>query len=694
MKSAGIAGLGMLLAAAAGSAVVALVGRVGLAARLRGASVVRLRRHASTAVGASVFRTSRALVLGCAALLAAGGARAQPLAPLNRETVSAFVDGAVREALRTDHIAGVSVAIVDREGVVLTRGYGVAGLSPRREADANTLFRLGSISKTGVWISLMQLVQAGKVGLDDPINNYLPADLRISDQGFRQPIRVRDLMNHSGGFEDSILQGSFLRDPSRITPLDDFLRTHRLHRVREPGLVSTYSNYGATLAAVIVAHVSGQSWEDYSEQHVFRPLGMVDATYRQPYPSALAAKLGLPAPMPAATAARLSDSFRYADGAPQSQGFEYINGGQPVGALSASASDMAHYMQALLDPQAMQQTGVLSADTLLAMRTGLPVKAPQLAVWRHGFMDFSNSLGRPALGHDGDLIYAHAVMIIDPADDVAIFVAVNTPSGLPLLDALPKNFLNAFVGPLPPAPPRAADAEAWATRVAGAYRSLRLPAFRSERAFMRLLGGGSEVVDLGDGDILVGEDRYYPIGQGVFARTDGPGRIVFREEDGRMRKYDSASAEPAERIGFLASARWLQIVAGLALFVAAWGSLSLWFKLAQADASGRLAGLMLDALCLVWAAGFALAAAAFAPMMGDPSALLFTYPGTVLPIALWTFALAAAGTPVTAFMALGPWRPRGWSVWRWAKQVLALSIFAAFGLTLLTWGFLGFSGWR
>ena len=607
--------------------------------------------------------------------------------------MSTFVDGAVREALRTDHIAGVSVAIVDREGVVLTRGYGVAGLSPRREADANTLSGSGSISKTGIWISLMQLVQAGKVGLDDPINSHLPPDLRIADQGFGQPIRIRDLMNHSGGFEDSILQGSFLHDPAGITTLDDFLRTHRLHRVREPGLVSTYSNYGATLAAVIVAQVSGQSWEDYSEQHVFRPLGMLGATYRQPYPSALAAKRGLPSPMPAATAARLSDSFRYADGAPQSEGFEYINGGQPVGALSASANDMAHFMQALLDPQAMQKTGVLNADTLLAMRMGLPVKAAQLAVWRHGFMDFSNSLGRPALGHDGDLIYAHAVMIIDPTDGLAIFVAVNTPSGLPLLDALPKNFLNAFVGPLPPARRALLTLRPGRPGLPGRTGACALP-LSEPNAASCASRARAKVVDLGHGDVLVDDDRYYPIGQGVFARTDGPGRIAFREMNGRMRRYESVSAEPAERIGFLASARWLQIVAGLALFVAAWGSLSLWFKLAQADASGRLAGLMLDALCLVWAAGFALAAAAFAPMMGDPSALLFTYPGTVLPIALWTFALAAAGTPVTAFMALGPWRPRGWSVWRWAKQVLALSIFAAFGLTLLSWGFLGFSGWR
>jgi len=641
-----------------------------------------------------MLRTICALALGCAALVAgAANAQSPSPAPLDRAKVSTFVDGAVREAMRTDHIAGVSVAIVDRSGVVMTRGYGLAGLSPRRGADADTLFRVGSISKTGIWISLMQLVQAGKVGLDDPINDHLPTDLRIADQGFKQPIHVRDLMNHSGGFEDSILQNFIIHDPSRMTPVDAFLRTHRLHRVREPGLISTYSNYGAILAAAIVSHVSGQTWEDYVEQRVFRPLGMTEATYRQPYPAALASRLGLPAPMPEATAARLSDSFRYAAGAVQPQGFEYVNGGEPAGALSASANDMARYMQALLDPATMQKAGVLNADTVAAMRTGLPVKAPQLAVWRHGFMDFSATYDRPVFGHDGDLIYAHATMIIDPGDGLAIFLAVNTPSGLPLLEALPKNLFDTFVGPLPPAPPPAPDAKAWAAKVSGNYQSMRRPSFRSERAFMRLLGSG-QVADLGGGDILAGGDRYASIGGGVFARTDGPGRIAFSAADGRMREYDSAGANPADRIGYFESGQWLQLLAELALFVIIWGAASFWVKLARRDEPGRRAGLVLDGLCLAWGAAFALIAAAIAPLSGDPSAIVFTYPGKLLPVALWALALAAAATPVAAIVALGPWRPSGWTWWRWTKQGAALAILAAFSLTLLSWGFLGYSGWR
>jgi hypothetical protein len=350
-------------------------------------------------------------------------------------------------------------------------------------------------------------------------------------------------------------------------------------------------------------------------------------------------------------------------------------------------------MQALLDPAIMQKAGVLNADIVLAMRTGLPVQAPQVAVWRHGFMDFGPMLGRPAFGHGGDLIYQHAAMVIDPDDGVAIFVAVNTPSGGPMLTALPVNFLSAFVGPPPPAPLRVADAKAESAKVVGQYEGLRRPSFRSERAFMRLLAGG-EVTATKDGDILAEGQRYYPIGQGQFQRAEGPGRIAFAETDGRMRLYDSASTNPSERVPWMESGEWLQVIILVGLFVAAWGGLSFWIKLGRKDEPGRRAGLVLDGLCLIWVAAFALFFVPLAPTLSDQGALVFGYPGKILPVALWALALAAAATPVAAVTAFGPWRPSGWSWWRWGKQGVAMAILLALAVTLLIWGFLGFSGWK
>src|SRR5580698_3504360 len=131
----------------------------------------------------------------------ASGARLAPGTPIPPAELEAFVDGVVRQAMTTDHIAGAAVSVVQNGQVVLDKGYGFAG--PDRAVDPNTtLFRVGSISKTFTWIALMKEVEAGRMRLDAPINLYLPEPLQIKDQGFSRPIYVRDLMTHSAGFED------------------------------------------------------------------------------------------------------------------------------------------------------------------------------------------------------------------------------------------------------------------------------------------------------------------------------------------------------------------------------------------------------------------------------------------------------------------------------------------------------------
>ena len=644
-----------------------------------------------------------AIALGLIALIAVSAGAAQPpaptppAAPLDRAKVEAFVDGAVAEAMRDNHIAGVTVAIVDRSGVVLTKGYGVAGLAPRRAVDADTLFRVGSISKTPVWISLMQLVEQGRIGLDDPINDHLPPELRIPDEGFRHPIQVWHLMTHSAGFEDSVLGGFFVRHPEQLTSLDTYLRTHRVHRVREPGTLAVYSNYGAALAGAMVAHVSGQPWQDYAEQHVFRPLGMATATYREPYPAAVAQTRGLPAPMPAATAARVSSGFDLKAGALEPQPFEYVTNLAPAGALSASARDMATYMQALLDPARLQTAGVLRVTTLQTMRQPLLANTPELGAWRHGFMDFTGAKGRPAFGHGGDLIYQHSTMEIYPDAGVGIFVSVNTPTGEPLRETLSTALMAAFAGPPAPVPPPAANAKAEAKAVAGTYRSLRVAKYRTEHALMSLLAtadvkalpGGDIVVPEGDGRVT----RFRAIGGGVFAAVNGPpARIAFHEVGGRMLRFDPFSAGPARRIGFFESANWLLAITGLAVVAGVWGVVMGVRRLFRRREPDRATAWVLDGLCLVWLIAFGLVAAG-AAVLGGPNEAVFTYPGPLLPVGLWALAVAALATPLAALAVVGPLRARTWRAWRWSRQAATLAVFLVLAATLYAWGLLGYSGW-
>ena len=192
-----------------------------------------------------MFRLMLSLALAIA--LGAIGAVAQTQNQVDRAKIEAFVDGAVHEAIRAEKIAGVSVAIVDRDGVVMARGYGAAAFDP--PTARSTRIRSSALARSrrrrcGLLLSL-----------DDRINDRLPPSLRIPDEGFRKPILVRHLMTHTAGFEDSN-EGLYVYKPAKLLPLDESLVAYRVHRVREPGTLAVYSNYGAALAALLVAHIA------------------------------------------------------------------------------------------------------------------------------------------------------------------------------------------------------------------------------------------------------------------------------------------------------------------------------------------------------------------------------------------------------------------------------------------------------
>jgi CubicO group peptidase (beta-lactamase class C family) len=632
------------------------------------------------------------LILSLALLMSFGAncAPAQTQSHVDRTTIEAFVDGAVREALRADHIAGVSIAIVDRDGVVMARGYGAAAFDPYRKADADTLFRVGSISKTPVWIAIMQLVEQGKLSLDDPINNRLPPSLQVPDEGFQKPILVRHLMTHTAGFEDST-EGLFVHDPTKLMTLDQSLAAYRVHRVREPGTLAVYSNYGAALAGALVAHVTGETWQDYAERRILRPLGLATATYREPYPESVASARDLPEPMAAEVLAKTTNGFSWSSGAYHTQPFEYVSDDAPAGTLSASANDMAKYMQALLDPELMAKAGVLKVETALALRQPLFANTPELGAMLHGFFDLSASRGRSGFGHGGALVFQKSTMEIFPDEGFAIFISANTPAGGTLLDKLPALLLDLAYPMTLPAAPRAKDAETEGARVAGVYRGLRVATYRSEAPLNRYFSGFT-VRALPSGNIVVaGDRRYRPIGDGVFASIADHERIAFHERGGRMTMFDSSSAFPADRVGFFQTGRWLRWISGAAAILALWAIVAAVERFVRRDRRGRAAALVLDALSLLWLVAGALLLLGVYPWAKDDGSYLFTYPGSLYPIACWALLVAAIATPISAAIALFAWTPRDWSWWLWFRNGATLIVYTALIVTLADWRLLGFS---
>ena len=268
-----------------------------------------------------------------------------------------------------------------------------------------TLFRPGSVSKLVTWTAAMQLVEQGKLDLDKDINAYL--DFKIPEYDGK-PITLRQLMTHTAGFEEAVKDIIFT-DPAHLLPLGDYLKRWTPTRVFEPGTTPAYSNWATALTGYIVERVSGETFDDYCDKHIFAPLGMTNSTMRQPLPAALAGQM----------------ASGYKPG--QEAGKFEIIGPAPAGSLSATGTDMAKFMLAHLD----HGKGLLSPEAAAQMQNAPldkfnPVSLlPPLNRMRLGFFE-TNINGREVIGHLGDTEFFHTSLHLLMKEGVGIYFSFNS----------------------------------------------------------------------------------------------------------------------------------------------------------------------------------------------------------------------------------------------------------------------------
>ncbi|CAN7226368.1 serine hydrolase [Phenylobacterium sp. LjRoot219] len=621
------------------------------------------------------------------AKLAAG----QPIPPAQLE---AFVDGVVSQAMAREHIAGVTVAVVQNGQVLLKKGYGFASLSPRRPVDPDrTLFRVGSISKTFTWIGLMQEVEAGRIRLDQPVNLYLPERVRVRDQGYDRPVRVRDLMAHAAGFEDRAFGQLFVRDPDYVRPLELYLRRERVRRVRPPGQAASYSNYGAGLAGEALAYVTGRPFERLMEDEIFLPLGMGRTTFREMRPP----KAWLPAPMPAALAADVSDGFRWTRGGFERRPYEYIGQIAPAGSASSTAGDMSRYMLALLGGGQLGGTTLYGSRTAQAFRTPILATPPGINGWAHGFIVETLPGERRGYGHAGSTVAFMSNMVTAPSLNLGVFVAANTDTGERLVLALPAAIVREFFAAPQPFPRAGSSALAAAPeRFAGRYLSSRR-AYGGLEGFAGRLAGDAVVRITPEGRLVTTDGgvqkAWVPEGDpadGRFIALIGDERLAFTMRDGQATGFmNAANVQRFERTSAWRSPGTLGLLAGLTVGAAivslAGAMLRNRRELRESQVQSRAAlvqnlqaGLWLIAMVSfgVWGAG----------VLADPARLVFGWPGPLL-ITASACALVAATLTLPTLLALpavwrGGRRVDTWPVLRRTAFTVTAAIYTAFAVLL------------
>ena len=353
------------------------------------------------------------------------------------EMVEALVDAVVQGQLDATGVPGATVAVVLGGETILAKGYGVADVEDGRIADADTLFRIGSIGKLFTFTAVMQLVEQGRLDLHEDINTYLDFELphTLEYHPFRGdpgPITLAHLLTHTAGFEDARGNGYFL-DAADMPSLADTMRERMPARIFRPGEAVAYSNYGAALAGYIVERVAAQPFAEYVEEHVFAPLSMDRSTFAQPLPLDLAPHL-----------ARAS---RVVGGELQRDRFVFT-AMTPAGSTSTTASDMARFVLAHLGDGG----AVLAPETLESMHTRQFGHHPRLDGMAFGFVERTVN-GQRTLFHGGDIFSFQSGLFLLPEHDVGLFVSYSGGGyGEPL--TLFHTFLDTFYPDAASEPPR------------------------------------------------------------------------------------------------------------------------------------------------------------------------------------------------------------------------------------------------
>ena len=320
---------------------------------------------------------------------------------------SAWMDGQI--AYRS--LPGVVVGVVSDQELVWAKGFGFADITAKAAMTPTTKFRMASHSKLFTAIAIMQLREAGKLHLDDPVANYLTwfkARPTGDDDG---PITIEQLLSHSSGLQreagDHWTSFEF--------PTADELR--RLYADRQaafaPSVRWKYSNLAYAVAGMIVEQVTGERWANYVERNIFQPLGMLASSVDKNVP-------GLAVPY----------GRRMPDGSRETLPFVDARGMAAATGVTSNLEDMAKFVSAQFRRGPRGGAQIVSTGSLREMHRVRSVEENWTSGTGLGF-DISRIRDRTYVGHGGGYPGNTTQTLIQLDDKMGVIVLTNTNDSNP-----------------------------------------------------------------------------------------------------------------------------------------------------------------------------------------------------------------------------------------------------------------------
>ncbi len=347
------------------------------------------------------------------------GAEQNLVAGVPAQEIAAFAQEFIAQKLNLTKTPGALLVVVDQRGNRYEGGYGFADIAHHSPMDpSHNLFRIASITKVFTGIAIMQLVEKGKIGLDDDIRLYVKEGVSCSPSD--APVTVRQLLQHTGGLSNLRMVGGALRSTQDRPDLADYISKNPFHCELPSGSVMAYTNSAFTLLGRIVEVASGQSYESYISDHIFSPLSMNHSSFE------------------------LTDDQKplLAEGAliKGDQVTKYLAEDtvtRPSGDIISTTHDMGNFLIALLNNGKFEDREFIKQSTWHKMVHDCVVKHPGqggrcLSLRR----DVRQGITR--FGHQGSHITHHSTLWILPEVGVGIWLGVNANQ------SFDEDFVEAF----------------------------------------------------------------------------------------------------------------------------------------------------------------------------------------------------------------------------------------------------------
>jgi CubicO group peptidase (beta-lactamase class C family) len=317
------------------------------------------------------------------------------------------VDAYVERQMEALKIPGLALSIVQGNQVAYMHGYGKSG-PDGRPVTAQTAFMIGSTTKSFTALAIMQLVEAGKLELDTPVQTYLPW-FHVIDPQVSAQITLRQLLNQTGGFSTSTgRQELAAHDQSDNAIETSVRRLADVELAHSPGAVHEYSNVNFNILGLIVQTVSGQTYESYVQEHIFDPLGM-----RHSFTSQEEAMKG-----------GMATGYRSWFGTPRPGNVPYNRGNLPSGYLICSGEDLAHYLIAQLNDGRYGDASVLSPEGVAEMhKAAVPTESTDIYYGMAWYVETRN--GVTVISHSGVNANFLTSMLMIPEEKLGVAVTFN-----------------------------------------------------------------------------------------------------------------------------------------------------------------------------------------------------------------------------------------------------------------------------